>query len=389
MGAMSSKFHLVEDSKPQQYMRNALYLNTGTQRFMEIAYLAGLGESDWTWSVKLADFDNDGRVDVFFSNGTARNTTDSDLTSPNRFEVVGKHMWDFYRDLPPRRERNLAFQNSGDFQFESVGAAWGLDHYGMSYGTATGDLDRDGDLDLVMVHLDEPVTVYRNQSPEGNRVLIALHGNRSNRFGLGARVRLKTDAGIQVRQLVPHTGFLSSNEPVVHFGLGPAEEIRELTVEWPSGITQRFAHLPVNRFFSITEQAPADPKTPKPGAPTRTLFRVSTALSDVRHRERPYDDFKRQPLLPNKLSQLGPGVSWGDVDGDGIAELYAGGAAGESGVLYRRDANGRYVFSTWDPFFEDRASEDMTALFSMPMAMETTTCSWSAAELSVLPAIQV
>ncbi len=366
MGAMSSKFHLVQRHRPPQYMRNALYLNTGTPRFMEIAYLAGLGRSDWTWAVKLADFDNDGWNDVFFSNGTARNTTDSDLKSPNSNEVVGFHMWDFYRNLPPRPETNLAFRNRGDLRFESSGPLWGLDHHGMSYATAYGDLDRDGDLDLVMANLDEPAIVYRNRSTDGNRLLISLRGDSSNRFGIGAKVRFQFIDGVQIRQLMPYTGFLSSNEPIIHFGLGTMKGVDRLVIEWPSGTIQHLEGIAGNRHYIIYESqnestqlqgAESDSDAPK------VRFAQTSATNRIGYRERPYDDFARQPLLPNKLSQLGPGVAVGDVDADGVDEIYLSSPSGESGILFRRDERGLYQFNTWDPFYRDRASEDMAPLF--------------------------
>src|SRR5947207_8770619 len=148
-------------------MRNALYVNTGTPRFMEGAFLAGIANSDWTWSVKFGDLDNDGRVDLFVCNGMARNFNDSDI--PFRKEMlIGKNEWELYEKSEPRKERCLAFRNRADFNFEDVSKAWGLDHLGMNYGAAYADLNRDGNLDLIVTRLDEPVTVYRNRSTGGH-----------------------------------------------------------------------------------------------------------------------------------------------------------------------------------------------------------------------------
>lgn len=365
MGAMSSKLFLVEKSRPPQYMRNALYLNTGANRFMEIAYLAGLAKTDWTWSIKLADYDNDGWTDAYITNGAARNTTDSDLKSPDRNEVVGRHMWEFYKERPPRLEQNLAFHNNGELEFKDVSKTWGLDHYGMSYGSAYADLDRDGDLDLVTANLDQQVSLYRNNSKEGNRVLISLRGTDSNRFGIGAKVTLSTATGMQVRQINPISGFLSCNEQIVHFGLGEEESIQRLTVYWPSGREQQFENLAANRYYTIVE--PTDDSNLKQKVKGKkketTLFAATDATSSIRHKEKDYDDYKRQPLLPFKLSQLGPGMALGDVNGNGLEEMYVGGSAGEAGVLYSRTESGVYDFNSWDPFYEDRASEDMASLF--------------------------
>ncbi len=386
MGAMGRKKWFLESAEPRQYMRNALYLNTGTPRFMEVAYLAGLADSDWTWSVKIADLDNDGRQDVYFTNGAARNSNDSDLKI-DMSELRGKHLWDFYRNVPPRREQNLAFQNRGELQLEDVSARWGLDHTGMSYGAAFADLDRDGDLDMIVVNLDEPVSVYRNETRVGHRLLLRLVGANSNRWGLGATVRVRTPTTEHIRQLKSASGFLACDEPLLHFGLGAEQTIERLTVQWPSGAEQVFAKLEADRFYRLTEpidQATSDASVANVkdassnGASQRReqedqdsagepMFVPSESLAGVRHKERTFDDFALQPLLPWKLSQLGPGLACGDVDGDGDDDLFIGGAAGEAGRLYVNQGNGQFSWSLdlglLQPFHQDAACEDLAALF--------------------------
>ena len=360
MGNMSSFRWFLESARPRQYMRNALYLNTGVDRFMEIAELAKLADSDWSWTVKFADLDNDGWIDVYLTNGTARSSNFSDLAKLN--DPFGKNAWDRYAHAPPRPEQNLVFRNEQDFRFEDSSKSWGLDHTGMSYAAVHSDLDRDGDLDLVVVNLDEPVSIYRNNLAKGNRVLIRLQGTRSNRFGVGATVRIETDSGPQVRQLIPVRGFLSSNEPLVHFGLGRNDHIKKLVVSWPSGNIQELTALPANRFYTITE--PDNPATiPSKGESETSLFTASSKLRGITHNERKFDDFKLQPLLPNRLSQLGPGHAWGDVDGDGDDDLFIGGAAGQNSRLYHKSQDGKYISTQSNVFLEDSESEDMGALF--------------------------
>ena len=237
----------------------------------------------------------------------------------------------------------------------------------MSYAAAHADLDGDGDLDLVVVNLDEPVSIYENRSTSGNRAIVRLKGTKSNRHGIGARVRIRTSSGPQVRELIPVTGYLSSSAPEIHFGLGRDEKIDELTVRWPSGVRQRFEDLPVNSRFVITEAVRSLP-TPATIDASRPLFARTPSLRGLRHIERIYEDFIRQPLLPNKYSQLGPGMAWSDVDGDGDDDLFIGAARGTSGAVLINDGpapdgSTKFHMDSPAPFDQDADSEDMGALF--------------------------
>ena len=249
-----------------QAMRNALYLNTGTGRFLEAAGLAGLAATDWTWSVRWEDLDNDGRLDLHVTNGMIREYHNADLLDRIMAVENPLNARQVVRTSPKLAERHLAFRNLGDLQFEEVSAAWGLDQKGVSFGAAFGDLDGDGDLDLVYANYEGGVSVLRNDSDSGHRLIVALRGTQSNRFGVGATVRIETAAGVQVRQLVLARGYLSSSEPVLHFGLGEETRIRRLTVSWPSGQEQVFTDLPADRRLTLTE-APAPPARPAPPRP--------------------------------------------------------------------------------------------------------------------------
>lgn len=366
MGEMGSMRWQIENIKPRQLMRNVCYLNTGTSHFIETAPMAGLASTDWSWAAKLADYDNDGRVDLFVSNGMTRNFNDSDIAF-NEADLIGKTQWDHFENTPPMREQNLAFRNVDGLTFADHSASWGLDHTGMSYGTAYGDLDRDGDLDLVVVNLEEPVSIYQNHETSNQTAIVDLRGKDHNRFGIGAIVRLETKEGTRhTRQMMPTTGFASSNIPELHFGLGDHTQIAKLEVIWPSGTVQTFANLATNQRFTIHEAPHTEAKRSNESLPP--LYRPSKALAGLVHREKPFEDFDKQLLLPNKLSQLGPGLAWGDVDHDGDDDLYVSAARGMGGAVLLNegpDAQGVCQFSLapTEAFLRDAQQENMGALF--------------------------
>lgn len=327
-----------------QVPRNALYLNTDTGRMLEGAYMAGIAATDWTWSPRLEDLDNDGRLDLFVTNGMSREYQNLDLRKRLIRAESPTQRIRLMRESPVLNEENLAFRNLGDLQFAPVGREWGLDHTGVSFGTAFGDLDGDGDLDLVFSNYLAGVTVMRNDTLSGNRVIIGLVGEKSNRYGVGATVELESASGQQVRSLVLARGYLSSSEPVCHFGLGEDTRISRLTVRWPSGHRQIFTDLPVNRRFTVAE----------PGEPVRAqddsavadagLFEKVSEFLGLRlsTAERPLSDIGEQPLMPFRFDRRGPWVAVDDLDGDGRDDLIISATSAESARICYSSKNGRY-----------------------------------------------
>lgn len=356
MGAMNAARLAEVAGPPPQYMRNALYLNTGFGRCMEIAYLAGLADTDWSWAAKLADLNHDGHLDVFITNGMVRSFNDSDIPFETSM-LIGKSRWDLYRHLPPRPEQNLVFANRGNLTFTDESEAWGLNLVGMSYGAALADLDDDQDLDLVVINVNQPVSIYRNHVPRHDGLTIALRGDESNSYGMGARVELETTSSRQVRYMNPLSGYLGSSQPIVHFGLD-GEVPERVIVHWPSGGKQVFAwnkqhHLVISEASSAVDAQGVRPER----------WFEGSVVDAYRHQEADFDDFKQQPLLPNRLSRLGPATAVSDFDSDGDEDIFAGGPAGQPGTFLVNDGQGNYLARTSPALVADAASEDLGVLF--------------------------
>ncbi len=274
-----------------------------------------------------------------------------------------------FRAIPSVPEKKVARRNVGDLRFEDVGAEWGLDEASVAHGAVVCDLDRDGDLDVIANTMNGPTGLWENRGSDGRRALVSLRGSGGNRFGVGARIEMTAGGRTQVRLVSPTRGYMSAGEPVEHFGLGDAARIERLVVRWPSGSVQQFEGLLADRWFTVTEagagvlggegrelaeaadvvalgnsggdrtDGAAAAAPPAPPAAADSFF-VATALPAV-HAERDFDDFAQQPLLPHRLSRLGPGLACGDADGDGRVDVWLAGAAGAPGtLLHGRDGGG-------------------------------------------------
>jgi hypothetical protein len=319
---------------------NALYLNTGIGRCLEAAHLAGLAGTNWTWSTRFEDLDNDGRLDLFVTNGMDREQNNLDMITKRLAAVDPYQRIRITKASPVLKQANLAFANRGNLRFEEVGRQWGLDQVGVSFGAAFGDFDGDGDMDLIYTNYQHGATILRNDSQHGSSVMIALRGTASNRFGVGARVEATTKSGTQVRQLVLGRGYLSTSEPVVHFGFGDDQTIECLKIIWPSGKTQSIQGLAAGRKYIITEPGGSAAANSQPAPRVTRFTEISRSLGlHLTQREETLEGTIPQSLLPRRFNRRGPGIAVGDIDGDGIDEIVLGATSVDGAKLLRRESS--------------------------------------------------
>ena len=323
-----------------QYMFNTLQLNNGNGTFSEIAQHAGISKTDWSWAPLFIDFDNDGYKDLFISNGYRRDSRDNDYLNSTHFN---KDM-SFEKKLdlmPATKIQNYIYQNNGDYHFDKRLKEWNVDFPVNSNGAAYADFDNDGDVDLVLNNMDETACILRNDlNSDNNYVRVKLKGpNNSN--GLGSKVKITTKDGIQYQELQVTRGYISSVEDILHFGIGQNELIGEIRIDWKDGKSTVLKDVKPNQ--TIVADYASGKILPQENAESQKWFTdVSDKMPQVASKQFVVNDFAQEVLLPNKMSQLGPFVSSGDVNGDGLDDFFISGSRGFEGRLYVQQTNGSF-----------------------------------------------
>ena len=366
-----------------QYMFNMLQLNNGTGTYSEIAQMAGISNTDWSWGPILADFDNDGDKDLMIANGLVRDIKNKDymherehiLDSLKR-AAGGKEIPDLAQTIyeltklaPSVKLPNYLFSNQGDLTFQNRSVVWGMGKESWSNGAAYADLDNDGDLDIAVNNIGDPAFIFENQSRQlrlGNYLQLELLGDQGNNHAsYGAKAWVYTGATQQIEEVTPTRGYFSASTNILHFGLGPAKTVDRLIVKWPDGRTIEMEKAPVNQRLTL-RQADGKPGDIAPPRPEPPLFQYipQNAGIDIIYRENEFDDYAREVLLPHRMSTLGPCTASADVNGDGLEDFFIGGSAGHAGVLFLQRDGGLFVRNPHPaPWEEDKDQEDAGAHF--------------------------
>lgn len=354
-----------------QYMQNALQVNNRNGRFLETAHYSGVAASDWSWGALIFDADNDGLSDIYVCNGIYRDVTDQDFIDFFANEVVRKmaltgkkeQIDEIISKMPSRPIVNKAFKNKGRLQFEDAGASWGITKPSFSNGAAYGDLDNDGDLDMVVSNVNEKAFIYRNNSREtsGNHYIgVTLKGKATNTFAIGSTIKVYQGDQVMTREIVPARGFQSSIDYKVIIGLGN-NPIDSMIIIWPDRTYTHYGRLASDSVYSIRQPDSGKIAPELTPTPVQPLLEVVNSNFD-KHQEDDYVDFYYERNMPMMLSREGPKAACGDVNGDGLTDVYICGAAGTVGQLYLQTSNG-FIKKPEKTFEQFVNFEDVTALF--------------------------
>ena len=370
----------VKNGFHYQLMRNMLQLNNGNGTFSDIGQMAGVARTDWSWSALLTDFDLDGNKDIYVTNGIAKDVTSQDyvaflanqqtmLAATKGKKVDFKSLTDA---MTSTRLEHYAFHNNGDLTFSDVTASWGLDKPSFGNGAVYADLDGDGAPDLIVNNTNDEAFVYRNNArsldKDNHYLQVKLDGEGHNRFAVGSKVTLRNGKATFFQELSPVRGFQSSVDYILTFGLGKIDTVQSVTVDWPDGRVSDVKNVAANKRITVRQSEAVKAGRAGPGDTARPAKQLVTDITQRTtlpfvHHENEYVDFDREPLMPKMLSTEGPLMAVADVNGDGLDDIFIGGAKDQPSAILLQQQDGSFVKSNEKLLAEDSVSEDIGAVF--------------------------
>lgn len=365
---ISGFWYIVNAGYHYPYMSNILNLNNGNGYFTDIAQFSGISKTDWSWAPLIADFDNDGLKDIFITNGIKREIANQDFGnfldtlqhSKNQLSID-----QILNKIPSEKLQNYAFQNNGNLAFSNVTKTWGFEQHINSNGVAYGDLDNDGDLDLVINNMEDYASIYRNNST-GNFLNIKLKGDERNLNAIGAKVKVFSDTTTQYQELFLSRGYQSSVSPTLNFGIADKNQIDKVEIIWPNGSVTTAQNISPNQTLTFDQRTTSKKDLKATESQSSDNFRRidPTALGiHYRHEENEFNDFSLQVLLPQKQSEKGPAFEVADINNDGLDDLYLGGALNQPSVIYVQNSEGKFEKTNQPVFEKDKIYEDVGAHF--------------------------
>ena len=366
-----------------QYVRNTFQLNSGLTPeghpiFNDVSFMAGVYQTDWSWCPLVADFDNDGLKDLIITNGLPRDVTDLDFmefdnnNNDRQRGNAATYSLAMTDSLPVIKFSNYAFKNTNGLIFKDETKAWGINTPSFANGAVYVDLDNDGDLDLLINNINDPASVYENtlNSTDGknqsNNLVVNFEGTKNNSGGIGTTLNLYYDGMQQYYEHYPTRGYLSTNDPRAHFGLGDNNKIDSILVSWPDGKQQLLTNVKSNQTITVSYKNAAE-RNKEIIDPFKISYFINAAgIYGINYKlkENDFVDYNIQATLPHKLSQYGPGIAVGDIDNNGFDDFYIGGSSGHRGVFFMQDSKGHFTLdSTRLIQKDDPLYEDMGAIF--------------------------